>query len=252
MKRLTLPALLGLILFTCNLSGQKIYPISSGEIIFSNGTIEFTDEFMQENPYAQAAKVPVRFTVFFHYTQFWHFDLTENFGFFTGLGIRNIGIISDERLSFNNPTNENAYEDYKIIRRLYTGGIPLSIKIGSFKDNLYLFAGGEYEFAIHYKEKYWNANTRSGSKSKYKEWFGSQTPAFLPSVFVGAQFPGGFNLKFKYYMNNFLNNNYKNKNQISNLERYKTSQVWYISLSWQFNTAYLTKKSWDEDEVALR
>ena len=55
------------------------------------------------------------------------------------------------------------------------------------------------------------------------------------------KFPGGVNLKFKYYLNDFLNSDYTATNFVSDLTRYKTSQLWYFSLSWQFNTAYIFK-----------
>lgn len=245
--------LLALVLFlfvTLNTNAQKIYPITSGEMIFSNGTIEFTDEYLAQYPEAQASGVPLRFTAFFHLSQYWHFDFTGSFGLYTGLGIRNVGIISDEIL-YNGSPGIESYQPYKIIRRLYTGGIPLALKLGSFKDNLYFFGGGEVEFGIHYKEKYWNSHSRDGSKTKYTAWFSNQYQPVLPSAIVGVQFPGGVNLKFKYYLNDFLNHDYKNQNFVSDLTRYKTSQVWYISLSWQFNTAYL--KKWGEDiETAYR
>jgi hypothetical protein len=120
--------------------------------------------------------------------------------------------------------------------------------VGSFKDNFYLFAGGEYELAFVYKEKFWTGTfDRSGSKTKEVTWFGNQTPTFIPSLFGGIQFPGGINVKFTYYMTDFLDNSYKlaQNNQegsifnISDLSRYESSQVFLFSLCWQFNTASL-------------
>jgi len=226
---------------------QKIYPITSGEMIFSNGTAEFTEEYLQQYPEARVSGVPLRYTTVFHLSQYWHMDFTGNFGLYTGLGVKNIGIISDEFL-YNGAPGIESYEPYKIIRRLYTGGIPFALKIGSFEDNLYFFGGGEIEFALHYKEKYWNSHSRSGSKTKYTEWFGNRTEPVLPSVIAGVQFPGGINLKFKYYLNDFLNHDFKSSSFVSDLTRYKTSQVWYLSLSWQFNTAYLLG---DDEKVTV-
>ena len=69
-------------------------------------------------------------------------------------------------------------------------GVPLAIKLGSFKNHFYFFGGGEYEMAFHLKEKYWTDSfDRSGPKTKSTEWFSSQTPTFLPSLFAGVQFP---------------------------------------------------------------
>lgn len=247
MKHLLLTLALAIFLAAGQTQAQKIYPISSGEMIFSNGTVEFTDAYMQQFPEAQVSQVPVRFTAFFHFTQYWHMDFGQNIGLFSGLGIRNVGLISDEVL-YNSASSIESYQPYKIIRRVYTGGIPLALKVGSFKDNLYFFGGGEIEFPIHYKEKYWNSHSRDGSKTKTKEWFGGQTEPIMPSVIAGVQFPGGFNLKFKYYLNDMLKNSYTNTNFVSDLTRYESSQVWYVSLSWQFNTNYL----WEDDSQLVR
>lgn len=217
---------------------QKVYSITSGEMIFSNGTVEFTDQYMQQFPDARASSMPTRFTAVVHLTQYWHLDFNSKVGLYTGIGVKNVGLISDEKL-YNGAPGIESYQPYKIIRRVYTGGIPFALKVGSFKDNLYFFGGGEVEFPIHYKEKYWNSHSRSGSKTKTKAWFSSNTEPILPSVIAGVQFPGGVNLKFKYYLTDFLDHSSTNTNFISDLTRYKTSQVWYLSLSWQFNTAYL-------------
>ena len=242
MKKIAVIFVFLFLLSVGNSFAQKIYPVTSGELIFANGTVEFTEKYLQQFPEAQASGVPLRFTAFFHLSQYWHFDFTGNVGIYTGLGVKNVGLISDEILY--NPGVE-LYQPYKIIRRLYTGGIPLALKLGSFKDNLYFFGGGEVEFGIHYKEKYWNSHNRSGAKTKYTEWFGNQIQPVLPSAIVGVQFPRGINVKFKYYLNDFLNHDHVNTHFVSDLTRYKSSQVWYISLSWQFNTAYL--KSLGED-----
>ncbi|MEN8115401.1 MAG: hypothetical protein ABFS16_00360 [Bacteroidota bacterium] len=245
MKKINLIIIVLFLLLTTTISAQKIYPVTSGGMIFSSGTLEFTDAYLAQYPGAQVSKVPVRFTVFYNFYQNWHFDINGNVGFYTGLGISNVGMISDEVLYNNNP-NIESYQNYKIIRRLYTGSIPLALKLGSFKDNFYIYGGGEYELAIHYKEKYWNSHDRDGAKTKYTEWFGNQTPSFIPSVFAGIQLPKGLNLKFKYYLDNFFNHEVSNTNFITDLSKYKNSQVWLISLSFQFNSAYLNPGNWDE------
>jgi hypothetical protein len=153
-------------------------------------------------------------------------------------------MISDEVL-YNNSPNIEAYENFKIIRRLYTGGIPLAIKLGAFDKHFYIYGGGEYELAIHYKEKYWNSHDRSGSKTKYTEFFGNQTPTFIPSLFAGIQLPKGLNVKFKYYPQNFFNHGTSNSNYISDLTRYEKTEVWMLAFSYQFNSAYLIPGNWE-------
>jgi hypothetical protein len=236
---------------------QHVYPVTSGEIIFSQSKATFTQAFLNQYPGASLANNNVRFTAFFHLGQYIHCDFNNNFGFFSGLAVRNVGMITDENLPQTVSATEGAdvnYSRYNIIRRQYMLGVPLAIKLGSFKDHTYFFAGGEYEMAFHLKEKYWTDSfDRSGPKTKSTEWFSSQTPTFVPSVFAGVQFPGGVNLKFKYYLTDFLNTDYKvssNSNDgslfsISDLTRYESSQVFYFSLCWQFNTSYLWH--WDHE-----
>ena len=242
-------SLLILGLFIVPVRAQKVYPVTSGEIIFSQNQSSFTTSFLNKYPMSALSASNVRFTMFFHLGQYIHYDASNNLGLYSGLAVRNVGMITDETLpqtvSSSQPVN---YSNYNIVRRQYMLGVPLAIKVGSFKDHFYFFAGGEYELAFVYKEKYWTDSfDRSGSKTKSVTWFGSQTPLFIPSVFGGVQFPGGFNLKFTYYLTDFLNNGYTvaNNNQegslfsISDLSRYEKSQILFFSLSWQFDTASL-------------
>jgi hypothetical protein len=232
---------------------QKVYTETSGELIFSNSQAEFTQEFMDKYDGASLASNNVRFTCFFHLGQYLHYDFSNNVGMFTGLAIRNIGMITDETLPQQVAGDGTVpYSNYKIIRRQYTLGVPLALKIGAFDKHLYFFGGGEYEMAFHFKEKYWTGSyERSGSKTKNTEWFSSQTPTFIPSVFGGIQFPYGLNIKFKYYLNDFLNQDYKGNGNsvpgatfdISDQTRYKASNMYYLSICWQFNTGeFMDKK----------
>jgi hypothetical protein len=234
-------------------------------MIFSWGDLQYTDAFQNAYPEASIQKMPVRFTTFFHVQQFWNLDLNNNIGFFTGIGLRNIGIISNEYLPTEiNYASETPYAgDYfqsKIIRRTFSLGVPLAFKVGSFKDNLHIYAGGEMEWSFHMKEKYWKNNTRTGGKSKNTEWFPNQITTLLPSAFVGLQLPKGVNIKFKYYLENFLNQDYKgytansttNQDQIvSDLTRYESSNIYYISLSFHFKTAKLIKQLEEEHSTTV-
>jgi hypothetical protein len=252
------PTLISMMLVCLSISvmAQHVYPVTSGEIIFSQSNTSFTREFLNQYPDASLAADNARFTIFFHLGEYVHIDLNNSIGFYSGLGVRNVGMITDESLP-QTVTNSGAdvpYSDFKIIRRQYMLGIPLALKLGSFNNHFYIFGGGEYEMAFNMKEKYWsNTFDRSGSKTKSNKWFSNQTPTFLPSLFAGIQFPRGFNIKFKYYLQDFLNQDYKvsrNNNEgatfnISDLTRYKKSQVFYFSLCWQFNTFSLWE--WNHD-----
>ena len=250
MKKSILLALI--FLGAINLQGwsQKLYPVTSGEMIFSQSQSSFTEEFMEQYPGASLAANNVRFTVFFHLGQYIHYDFNDNVGLYSGLGIRNVGMITDETLPQTVAMSgaDVPYEDYKVIRRQYMLGLPLAFKVGSFDKHFYFFAGGEYEMAFVLKEKYWSGSfDRDGSKTKNVKWFSNQTPTFLPSVFAGVQFPGGINIRFKYYLTDFLDTDYRVSSNsqegsafnLSDLSRYKESQVFYVSVCWQFNTSGL-------------
>jgi hypothetical protein len=245
-KRIFIAVVIAMFLGIYTQAQKKIYQTSGGETIISFGNLQFTDSYQSVNPEAEIANQPPRFTLFFHYGQYSNYDLNKNIGIFSGFGIRNIGLISDENLIVNGD-----YQKFKIIRRAYTIGIPLGLKLGNISDNFYLYGGGEYEWAFHFKEKYWESYSRSGIKTKHGQWFGNQVNTFLPSFFVGIQFPKGLNLKFKYYLTDFLNSNYSNSNEISDLRRYKQSQLMYISLTVQLKTKDLINSNKKDDEVAL-
>ena len=226
---------------------KKLYSVTSGEMIFSQSSASFTQEFLDQYPNARLAANNVRYTIFFHLGQYIHYDFNNTFGLYSGLAIRNVGMITDETLpqTVASAGDTALYNDYKIIRRQYTLGIPLALKLGSLGKHIYFFGGAEAELAFHFKEKYWTGEfDRDDSKTKEKEWFANQTPAFLPSVFAGVQLPGGFNLKFKYYLTDFLDTSYKVSSNsqegstfsVSDLSRYEKSPMFYFSLCWQFKT----------------
>lgn len=227
-----------------------VYSVTSGELIFQWADLSFTPEYMDANPNNTQVGNPLRFTAWFHLGQYVHMDFTDNLGLYTGVAVRNVGLISNENLDIYYPDEGiTRNEPFKIIRRTYNLGVPLALKIGSFNNHFYFFGGAEIEWAYVYKEKYWNSHSRDGDKNKGITWFGSQTPALMPSVFAGVQLPGGVNLKFKYYLNNYLNNEYTSKNKISDLTRYESSQVMYISMSWQFKTKEMKKSFEKEDKM---
>jgi hypothetical protein len=200
----------------------EVYPVTSWEFIFSGAEVE--QGLDGGSPESINAKM--RFTGFFHWEQDWHMDFTDHVGIYSGFALRNIGLImNDSRLN-------DAFNYSKIIRRSYNLGVPLALKLGSFDNHFYVFGGGELELLFHYKEKYWE----NGQKYKTSEWFSNKTKRFLPSVFAGVQFPGGLNLKFKYYLDDFLNHDFKGSGDRNDYTTFKKSQVFYVSLCWQFNT----------------
>ena len=190
---------------------------NSGEFIFAFSNVEY-----------QGVEIPtkMRFTCFFHLGQNLHYDFSNFLGIFSGYGIRNIGIVTDEN-------------SIVVKRRTYSLGVPLAIKLGSFRNRFYLYGGGEYELFFHYKQKQYINH----SKTKESEWFSDRTKRFAPSFFAGIQFPAGINLKFKYYPENFLNTNHKgfDFNVPVNYADFNKTQLFYFSLSFNFKNTDLKK-----------
>jgi len=204
-------------LFSCFEANSQFSKENSGEFIFAFSDIE-----------KSGADIPskMRFTLFFHLGQNYHYDLTDNLGFFSGYGIRNIGIVSEE--------DDKVYK-----RRTYALGVPMAIKIGSFKEHMYFYTGGEYELFFHYKQKQYV----DGDKSKQSEWFSDRTKRYAPSFFAGFQFPGGINLKFKYYPNNFLNTDFRGNDFGAPVDYsdYSKTRLFYFALSFNFKSRDLKK-----------
>jgi len=223
--------ILTLLAFGSAQAQTDIYTVSSGEMIFSWADAE------QQIPFPggemQGVSSIPRFSVFLHLGQYVHLDFNDALGIYSGLALRNIGFI----------TEDDALDIEKEKHRSYTLGLPLALKLGSFKNHFYVFGGAEYELLFHYKYKYWI----DGDKHKTSEWFSDRTNRFVPSVFAGVQFPRGLNLKFKYYLDDFLNNDFKKgDNPRNDYSRYGKTQMFYISLSWQFDTRDI-EKLWGGD-----
>jgi len=87
-------------------------------------------------------------------------------------------------------------------------------------------------------------------KTKYVEWFSNRTPHFIPSVFAGMQFPYGMQVKFRYYLDNYLNHNYKGSTTYSDYTSFNKTQVWYISFSYVIRNRNIKQSKYIERDVA--
>jgi len=230
MKKILIIALfLAPILLSQTMNSQDVYSVSSWESLFQWADVEATPQAAQG---ATNISQILRYTIFMNVGQYWNIDFTNNIGLYTGAAIRNVGFIYDTDI----PT--------KTIRRSYNLGVPLALKIGVFDKHMYIFGGGEYELLFHYKGKRWDSNERSGTKYKDSSWFSSKTKRFVPSVFGGIQFPRGFNIKYKYYLDHFLNSSYVGNdlgNSNVSFADYTAIKMHYISLCWQFRTDQWSK-----------
>jgi hypothetical protein len=189
---------------------ENVYTTTSGELIFS---------FADINDDGSEGGSNLRFSPFFNLQNWVNFDKSENFGWFTGLSIRNVGFIYDIPNS-----------DSKMKYRTYNLGIPIGIKVGNLSKS-FMFAGYELEIPVNYKEKTFIDGDK---EDKTSVWFSSRVNTINHSIMAGVQLPYGATLKFKYYLTNFFNKDYEADD--GNGGKYKPYEnsdvnVFYFSLS---------------------
>ena len=224
MKRSIIILTLTLAVFSLKAQNTDIYMSSGGEIILSGADVGFNGTDVNTN---------MRFTLFFHLQTQVNFDFSDNIGLYTGFAIRNVGLIMEDyyqNVGYDvDQTDPNYNKNTKIKHRSYAMGFPIAIKLGSFDDNFFAYGGLEYEWMFHYKQK----KFIDGEKYKFTQWNSDRVNTWIPSWFVGLQFPGGINLKFKYYMNDFLNKDFTGQDFGVDVDysQFESSGIWYISLS---------------------
>ena len=236
MKSIIFISVLAIALFSTDSKAQKrIYRSGGGEVILSGADVTFNDEEVNTN---------MRFTLFFHTQQNLNIDLTKFLGLYTGVAIRNVGLITEDlyqNVGFSNIDDQhpNWNKNTKIKRRSYSLGFPLAVKLGAIKKHYFIYAGGEYEWMFYYKQKLFIDDY----KTKYDEWGSDRVNPWIPSVFAGVQFPGGLNLKVKYYLDDFLNTDFVGKDfgQDVDYSQFQSTGIWYISMAWVINKKQLEK-----------
>lgn len=215
MKKIILAFLL--LTATYKLSAQKDSYVTSGlELIFS--WAEITQNNTGQSP-------GFRFAPVINIQSMYHVDFSPKFGVYTGLAVRNVGyiypsypIVSTTPSGTVNATLEKRFRSYNL-------GVPLAFKLGNLKKS-FIYGGYEFELPFVYKEKTYE----NDDKKKIVEWFSSRQQSFYHSVLVGIQFPYGMNLKFKYYLTEFHNQNYANSDGTKPYAGLQ-SNVFYISLN---------------------
>ncbi len=160
---------------------QKYYPTSQTELIFSYAKLNTTATTISE---------VVRFSGFINHESQLHINFNKKCGFYTGLGIRNIGMV-------------NYFDSSKVTfkQRAYGLNVPFAFKIGNVKNQSFLAVGVDLNLLFHYKEKFLYDNT----KTTNKEWFSNKVNTFNPAVFFQIKFLKSQAITFKYYLDNFLN-----------------------------------------------
>ncbi|MDR2963308.1 MAG: hypothetical protein LBU90_06735 [Bacteroidales bacterium] len=177
----------------------------------------------------EQSEVTMRTIVFTNWAHYTHFNFNNNVGAIAGWGVRNIGIRAHNEL-----IDSVVYRH--TVRRIYTLNASLAVKLGSFSKHCFAYGGGEYDMAFHFRQR---LKTKTNSRIKDGEWWSTATDRFLPSVFVGMQFPHGVNIKCSYYLHDFFNRNYTGK--ITNFPVYEQSRMINVSLSLQFQKLNLLK-----------
>ena len=213
-----------LICCVCAAQAQDLVPIpTKTKSLYSNWVMDLSLQFANKQLKTEnESEITARSIVFTNFTNFTHCNISNNFGLMSGIGLRNIGIRA------RNETIEDVV--YKrTVRRVYTLNASLAAKLGSFSKHCFVYGGGEYDLAFHFRQR---LKTKTNSQIKQGEWFSNATNRFLPSVFIGVQLPKGLNVKCSYYFNDFFNKNYKGK--IDNFPVYTQSHMINIAVSFQF------------------
>ena len=218
MKNLTF-ATLFTVLFAVTAHGQSdTYFTYGGEMIFSFGDITYN---------GQETETLMRWAPVFNIQGHVHADLSDHFGLFSGLGIRNVGYIFE---GYRDPVTEATY---KKKFRTYNLAIPAGIKFGDL-DEFFFYAGYEAEFPFVYKEKTFDGGDKI---DKIVGWFSSRTKNFQHGPMFGIQFPDGPNLKFKYYLSEFHNQQFTDGNGVKPYAGLET-HVFYFSLNYVFSRGW--------------
>ena len=197
---------------------------SASEFIFSLGSVDaMGPDALNPLVLKPIDVTPVlRFTGFFHLQQQLHYDFNKNIGLFTGLGIRNVGMI--------NKLNDSI----KVKQRVYSLGVPVAIKFGDLPDGFYVAVGGEAELFFHYKQKVFYDD----EKFKKSEWFSDKVNLFNPSVFLDITSSKGGYIRFKYYLTDFLVSDKQDIKTYGNSYTYipEKSTLFYVSIGTTIKT----------------
>jgi hypothetical protein len=191
--------------------GQSTYATTGGELIFSWADITQGGAEGNSN---------LRFAPVINLQTNVNRDFSKKVGIFTGLALRNVGYRMD---GYVNPSNGVAYEKSF---RSYNLGLPIALKFGNM-DKGFFYAGYEIEMGFLYKEKTYENDDKI---DKITGWWSDRQNIWQSSVMAGIQFPYGLNVKFKYYLTEFHNQNYTDGGGVRPYAGL-TSNIMYVSLS---------------------
>ncbi|NLR93019.1 MULTISPECIES: hypothetical protein [Flammeovirga] len=226
--RKILPLITLVFLFGLNANAQDakknkksdLYVTGGLEIIFSGNTgLKMAGQEINSGV--------MRFAPVINWQTIFNADFGNRFGLFSGIGIRNVGMI------FDVPTDhveDNVDGPVRKKVRSYNLGIPVGFKVGNLH-GFFLYAGYEFEIPVQYKEKTFVSERKT---DKFSVWFTDRVN-YQHSLMVGLQFPYGTNLKFKYYLNDYFNSSWgDNQSKMKGTDlNYNqiTGNVFYVSLN---------------------
>lgn len=189
----------------------KSYTSTSGEMIFSFANIKDKGQKESSN---------LRWSPVFNIQSLRNHNFGQYFGLFYGIGIRNVGFI------YETPNSDTMHK-----YRTYNVGIPVGIKLGKM-DGFFIYGGYEFETPFHYKEKLFISDKKE-EVSGY--WFNHKfVQGVNHALFAGINFKRGFNIKFKYYLNNFFNKDATRTVAGVQVKPFQNLDVnvFYIALDW--------------------
>jgi Outer membrane protein beta-barrel domain len=190
---------------------SKAYVTTGGELIFS---------FANAEQNGNSLGSVLRFSPVFNLQVMVNQDMSKNFGLFTGLSVRNVGYITDD---YKDPANNLIY---KKKFRTYNLALPVGFKVGDL-DKTFFYGGYEVELAFSYKEKTYDGGDKI---DKISGWFSDRNELFQHGFLAGVQFPRGVNVKFKYYLSEFHNQDYTTNANVKPYAGLKTN-IFYVSLN---------------------
>jgi len=190
---------------------SKAYVTSGPELIFSFANVE---------QYGESVSSVLRFSPTVNLQGMLNKDLGRNFGIFTGLALRNVGYITnDYKDSSTGIAHKEKFRSYNL-------GVPIGFKVGNLS-RTFFYGGYEVEVALAYKEKKYDGGDKI---DKITGWFSDRQEIFQHGFLAGIQFPFAANLKFKYYLSEFHNQDYINNAGAKPFAGLKTN-IMYVSLN---------------------
>lgn len=171
-----------------------------------------------------------------------HYDATNRLGFFTGIGLKNLGF----NHVYTGPTIGS--QKLKITERVYSIGVPIGVKFGNIRDRNFFFVGGGLDVPFHYKYKAFYKGHRYNKETKEGAFFSKKTATVMPYVFIGVSFNPGITLKAQYYPTNFYNESYSYVDALgTSITPYKDVSVHIFSLALSFDIHYNQYKVQERD-----